>query len=104
MTSWERGAQIRHSWRDLSSPIFSTIFFQQPSSPKLQPDSTPAGSPVLCQSHSNPLSFLGGKQISPCACGIIRKGRHQMAIAVGQTAPDFTLKNQYDKEVKLSDF
>jgi peroxiredoxin len=27
-----------------------------------------------------------------------------MAIAVGQTAPDFTLKNQYDKEVKLSDF
>jgi len=27
-----------------------------------------------------------------------------MAIAVGQTAPDFTLKNQYDKEVELSDF
>jgi peroxiredoxin len=27
-----------------------------------------------------------------------------MAIAVGQTAPDFTLKNQYDKEVKVSDF
>jgi peroxiredoxin len=27
-----------------------------------------------------------------------------MAIAVGQTAQDFTLKNQYDKEVKLSDF
>ncbi|PYT97329.1 MAG: peroxiredoxin [Acidobacteria bacterium] len=27
-----------------------------------------------------------------------------MAIAVGQTAPDFTLKSQYDKEVKLSDF
>ena len=27
-----------------------------------------------------------------------------MAIAVGQTAPDFTLKNQYDKEAKLSDF
>jgi len=27
-----------------------------------------------------------------------------MAIAVGQTAPDFTLKNQHDKEVKLSDF
>src|SRR5215510_13107037 len=27
-----------------------------------------------------------------------------MAIAVGQTAPDFTLKDQYDKEVKLSDF
>ena len=27
-----------------------------------------------------------------------------MAIAVGQTAPDFTLKNQYDKEVKFSDF
>jgi mycoredoxin-dependent peroxiredoxin len=27
-----------------------------------------------------------------------------MAIAVGQTAPDFTLKNQYDKEVQLSDF
>jgi len=27
-----------------------------------------------------------------------------MAIAAGQTAPDFTLKNQYDKEVKLSDF
>jgi peroxiredoxin len=27
-----------------------------------------------------------------------------MAIAVGQTAPDFTLKNQCDKEVKLSDF
>jgi len=27
-----------------------------------------------------------------------------MAIAVGQTAPDFTQKNQYDKEVKLSDF
>src|SRR6266404_4195025 len=27
-----------------------------------------------------------------------------MAIAVGQTAPDFTLKNQYDKEVKLADF
>jgi peroxiredoxin len=27
-----------------------------------------------------------------------------MAIAVGQTAPDFMLKNQYDKEVKLSDF
>ena len=27
-----------------------------------------------------------------------------MAIAVGQTAADFTLKNQYDKEVKLSDF
>ncbi len=27
-----------------------------------------------------------------------------MAIAVGQTATDFALKNQYDKEVKLSDF
>jgi mycoredoxin-dependent peroxiredoxin len=27
-----------------------------------------------------------------------------MAIAVGQTAPDFALKDQYDKEVKLSDF
>jgi peroxiredoxin len=27
-----------------------------------------------------------------------------MAIAVGQTAPDFSLKDQYDKEVKLSDF
>jgi peroxiredoxin len=27
-----------------------------------------------------------------------------MAIAVGQAAPDFTLKDQYDKEVKLSDF
>src|ERR1700747_202639 len=27
-----------------------------------------------------------------------------MAIAGGQTAPDFSLKDQYDKEVKLSDF
>ena len=27
-----------------------------------------------------------------------------MAIAVGQAAPDFSLKDQYDKEVKLSDF
>ena len=27
-----------------------------------------------------------------------------MAIAVGQTAPDFSLKDQYDKDVKLSDF
>ena len=27
-----------------------------------------------------------------------------MAIAVGQTAPDFSLKDQYDQEVKLSDF
>jgi peroxiredoxin len=27
-----------------------------------------------------------------------------MAIAVGQVAPDFNLKDQYDKEVKLSDF
>jgi mycoredoxin-dependent peroxiredoxin len=27
-----------------------------------------------------------------------------MAIAVGQTAPDFLLKDQYDHEVKLSDF
>jgi len=27
-----------------------------------------------------------------------------MAIAVGQTAPDFSLKDQYDKEVRLSDF
>ena len=27
-----------------------------------------------------------------------------MAIAVGQSAPDFSLKDQYDKEVKLSDF
>ena len=27
-----------------------------------------------------------------------------MAVAVGQTAPDFTLKDQYDKDVKLSDF
>jgi peroxiredoxin len=27
-----------------------------------------------------------------------------MIIAVGQTAPDFSLKDQYDKEVKLSDF
>ena len=26
-----------------------------------------------------------------------------MAIAAGQTAPDFTLKDQYEKEVKLSD-
>ncbi len=26
-----------------------------------------------------------------------------MAIAVGQAAPDFSLKDQYDKEVKLSD-
>ena len=27
-----------------------------------------------------------------------------MAIAVGQAAPDFNLKDQYDKEVKISDF
>ena len=27
-----------------------------------------------------------------------------MAIAVGQTAPDFALQNQDKKEVKLSDF
>jgi peroxiredoxin len=27
-----------------------------------------------------------------------------MAIAVGQMAPDFSLKDQYDKDVKLSDF
>jgi len=27
-----------------------------------------------------------------------------MAIAVGQAAPDFSLKDQYDREVKLSDF
>jgi len=27
-----------------------------------------------------------------------------MAIAAGQTAPDFSLKDQYDKDVKLSDF
>jgi len=27
-----------------------------------------------------------------------------MAIAVGQAAPDFSLKDQYDKEVKLSEF
>ena len=27
-----------------------------------------------------------------------------MAIAVGQTAPDFALKDQYDQDVKLSDF
>jgi len=27
-----------------------------------------------------------------------------MVIAVGQTAPDFSLKDQYDKDVKLSDF
>ena len=27
-----------------------------------------------------------------------------MAIAVGQAAPDFSLKDQYDKEVKLTDF
>src|SRR5262249_24616456 len=27
-----------------------------------------------------------------------------MAIAVGQSAPDFSLKDQYDKDVKLSDF
>jgi peroxiredoxin len=27
-----------------------------------------------------------------------------MAIAVGQTAPDFSLKDQYDKDVKLSEF
>lgn len=27
-----------------------------------------------------------------------------MAIAAGQTAPDFQLKDQYDKEVKLSEF
>lgn len=27
-----------------------------------------------------------------------------MVIAVGQTAPDFLLKDQYDKDVKLSDF
>jgi peroxiredoxin len=27
-----------------------------------------------------------------------------MRIAVGQTAPDFTLKDQSQKEVKLSDF
>lgn len=27
-----------------------------------------------------------------------------MAIAVGQAAPDFSLKDQYDKDVKLTDF
>jgi peroxiredoxin len=27
-----------------------------------------------------------------------------MAIAVGQAAPDFSLKDQYDKDVRLSDF
>src|SRR5438105_12788515 len=33
-----------------------------------------------------------------------RNGRKIMSIAVGQTAPDFTLQNQDKKEVKLSDF
>src|SRR5436309_11305398 len=33
-----------------------------------------------------------------------RKGGRNMAIAVGQPAPDFALQNQEKKEVKLSDF
>src|SRR6266853_4651434 len=45
-----------------------------------------------------------GNPFSPRTHSIICKGRIHMAIAVGQAAPDFNLKDQYDKEVKLSDF
>jgi hypothetical protein len=31
-------------------------------------------------------------------------GGHKMLIAVGQAAPDFTLKDQNQKEIKLSDY
>src|SRR5229473_7533687 len=45
-----------------------------------------------------------GNRFSPRTHSIICKGRIHMAIAVGQAAPDFSLKDQYDKEVKLSDY
>jgi mycoredoxin-dependent peroxiredoxin len=39
-------------------------------------------------------------------CGTIHTASEEliMSLAVGQTAPDFTLKDQHQKEVKLSDF
>jgi peroxiredoxin len=40
----------------------------------------------------------------PKASEIIRMGGRIMAIAVGQAAPDFALKDQSMKEVKLADF
>src|SRR4029077_8009759 len=42
--------------------------------------------------------------VGRCFGGIDSTGGTNMSIAVGQTAPDFTLMNQEKKEVKLSDF
>jgi mycoredoxin-dependent peroxiredoxin len=47
--------------------------------------------------------ILSVNGFSPQNINDICKGRIDMAIAVGQAAPDFSLKDQYDKEVKLSD-
>src|SRR5215510_4839105 len=56
----------------------------------------------LCQPPANPLSFFCDQ--TNRTCRIVRTRRKYMAIAVGQAAPDFSLKDQYDKDVKLSDF
>src|SRR5262245_60164661 len=56
----------------------------------------------LCQAPTNPLSFFCDQ--TNRTYQIVRTRRKYMAIAVGQTAPDFSLKDQYDKDVKLSEF
>jgi hypothetical protein len=38
------------------------------------------------------------------SCSLSEQGGSGMAISVGAAAPDFTLKDQSQKEVKLSDF
>jgi mycoredoxin-dependent peroxiredoxin len=63
-----------------------------------------------------PRPFGYHEQVAPTGCAgitsdhaaalaaVLKKRRTRMAIAVGSSAPEFTLKDQNQKEVKLSDF
>jgi mycoredoxin-dependent peroxiredoxin len=57
--------------------------------------------------HAEVIGYDGWRETSQCnlqLCSFTEQGGSSMAISVGAAAPDFVLKDQSQKEVKLSDF
>src|SRR6266446_3016698 len=86
------------------SPAISATFLWLVNTAILHPPAASLKRQSTLSISSESTIILSGNRFSPRARTIICKWRIHMAIAVGQAAPDFNLKDQYDKEVKLSDF
>src|SRR5882757_9054416 len=86
------------------SPAISATFLSLVNIALLHPATASLKRQSTLSIASESTIISSGNRFSPPTHSITCKGRIHMAIAVGQAAPDFNLKDQYDKEVKLSDF